>query len=95
MVDFLSYLSMKNEPNTAFRISKIIIPFLVFGFFGIFSVLLDLDHIPVLLEKGIEINPSNIITYAGRPLHLSILIILGIICVYLAARLYRLHNSRH
>ncbi len=65
----------------------------LFGAFGAASVLIDLDHIPLLLEKELPITAQNLITQAGRPLHLPLVILLGVICLYLAACVYRLRDS--
>lgn len=75
------------------RISGFVFSLYLFGAFGAASVLIDLDHIPLLVEKGLPITAQNLITQAGRPLHLPLVILLGAVCIYLAACVYRLRDS--
>jgi hypothetical protein len=67
---------------------------LVFGICGIASVLLDLDHIVVLVQKGLPITIENLATRAGRPFHIPVLVVLGALCGYRGARLHRLLHGR-
>ena len=48
--------------------------------FGVASVLLDLDHIISLLQKGLAVNWFNITHLADRPLHLPLLFLVGFMC---------------
>jgi len=40
---------------------------------GLGNLGLDLDHIPVLILKGIPITMENLATQAGRPFHIPLL----------------------
>ncbi|MCM2325496.1 MAG: hypothetical protein NDI94_03470 [Candidatus Woesearchaeota archaeon] len=73
-------------------LSSLIHALYLFGVFGAFSVLIDLDHVLVLLEEEIPITAHSLITYAGRPLHLPVLIVIGAVCIYSLASLYRLRS---
>ena len=73
---------------------KILDALLVFGTLGIISLLLDIDHVPVLLSKALPITVQNLIYRAGRPLHYPVLILTGIILIYSLAHLYRLRVAK-
>jgi len=66
-----------------------------FGILGLVGVLLDLDHLPVLVWKGLAITPENFIHHGGRPLHGPALVGCGLYCGYRLASLHRLrHRTR-
>jgi len=66
-----------------------------FGILGLAGILIDLDHLPVLVWKGLALTPDNFIRNAGRPLHWPALVGCGLYCIYCFASLYRLrHRSR-
>ena len=77
-----------------FSSRKILDALLVFGALGLISVLLDVDHVPVLLSKTLPITIQNLIYRAGRPLHYPFLILTGAFCIYSLAHLYRLRVSK-
>jgi hypothetical protein len=79
---------MKHERNTL-RNAGIIHALLVFGAFGSIGVLIDLDHIPVLLQKGLPITAENLINHAGRILHIPVFILVGVLCLISLALVYR------
>ncbi|MFH2021426.1 MAG: hypothetical protein ABIJ34_08500 [archaeon] len=82
---------MKNDIRHTIYNSDAIHALCVFGAFGVLGVLIDLDHFPGLIWKNISINTQNLLTYAGRPLHIPLLIFFGLLCIYSGASLYRLH----
>ena len=63
---------------------------LLFCYYGLVSVFLDLDHVIPLLQQGLPITVENLLTRAGRPLHIPILIIIGIVCIYFGSLITRL-----
>jgi len=66
-----------------------------FGTLGLVGVLLDLDHLPVLVWKRLAITPENFLHNAGRPLHWPALVGCGLYCGYRVASLHRLrHRTR-
>lgn len=77
-----------------FSSSKVLDALLVFGALGLASVLIDIDHVPVLLSKSLPITVQNLIYRAGRPLHYPFLILTCAFCIYCFAHLYRLRVSR-
>ena len=48
---------------------------LVFLVCGIVGVGIDLDHVLVLLVRGIPITWENLARHAGRPLHIPVLVV--------------------
>ena len=48
---------------------------LVLSVSGACSVGLDLDHVLVLLWKGIPLTWENLARHAGRPLHIPVLVV--------------------
>ena len=68
--------------------------FSLFGIFGALGVFIDLDHIPVLLAKGLPITTENLITHGARPLHLPVFFLVGMLCIISAAHVYRLHRRQ-
>jgi len=83
---------MKHGSNL-FSTHEVLDALLVFGACGALSVLLDYDHVPVLIAKGLPITAENLITQAARPLHYPLLILLGIVCLYTLSRLARLRSK--
>ena len=79
--------------STKLRTARVIDAFLVFGIFGAISVLLDLDHIPILFQKGLPITAENLINHSARDLHLPILILVGLLCCVSFASVYRFRDS--
>ena len=61
----------------------------IFSICGIVSVLLDLDHVLVLLARGIPITWENLARNASRPLHLPALVVSGVVCIISGALLVR------
>ena len=59
--------------------------FFVFGMFGLFGVLYDLDHLVVPLQKGIPITLDSVATFGTRILHFPILLVCGIVVCFLGA----------
>ena len=58
---------------------------IAFLFFGSVGVLIDIDHVLVLIYKGVEINMVNLTTQAGRPLHwLAVYVSGAIFLIYCA-----------
>lgn len=90
---FLLLFMIKNGFKSYTRIMDTIYTFCLVWFFGIISVLLDLDHFFVLFQKKIPYTATNLITKAGRPLHIFVIYLIGIICIYFFASVYRLRNS--
>lgn len=72
------------------RLYRLIQAFYIIGICGAASVLLDLDHVCVLLVKGLPITWENLARQAGRPLHIPTVVAIGIICLVEHTRLYRL-----
>lgn len=66
------------------------LPLLIILAGGIVGVALDLDHVPVLLAKGLPVTLGNLATQAGRPFHRPALIISGGIFVYRLSQYFRL-----
>ena len=66
------------------------LPLLVLLICGAVSVGLDLDHVPVLLAKGLPITLDNLATQAGRPLHLPAVVVSGVVFLIAIARHFRL-----
>lgn len=61
--------------------------FLVFCVSGLCSLALDVDHILVLLYKGLPITIENLCTRSGRPLHWPSVLVLGFVCIIVSALL--------
>ena len=68
--------------------------FFYFWIFGGISVLLDLDHLIVLYQNGLEFNLENIANHGTRTLHIPILILSGCICVVTFALLLRFFHIK-
>ena len=73
-------------------LAGLIYAFFVVGVGGTLSVLLDLDHVVALLFKGIPITWQNLATRAGRPFHVPVLILSGLVLLYSYARFHRLQG---
>lgn len=81
---------VKKEPY-ARRFIRPASPFLVFSLSGLASLLLDLDHVLVLMAKGLPITFYNLAREAGRPLHWPIFLVSGFVCVLFGAYLLRFY----
>jgi len=57
----------------------------VFGVFGLFGILYDLDHLLVLIQKSIPITLDNVISYGTRVLHFPVLLGYGLVVCFLGA----------
>ena len=57
---------------------------------GFIAVAIDVDHLVVLWREGTPVSLANLVAQAGRPLHIPVLVISGILCVCAFARCYRL-----
>lgn len=53
----------------------------VLGF--ILACIVDLDHLVVLIQKGIPISWKALATEAGRPAHVPLFFIVGLVCICL------------
>jgi hypothetical protein len=60
------------------------------GVFGVFSLSIDLDHIPPLLAAGLPITLHNLSTASSRPLHFLICTLCWICSICYAALFARL-----
>ena len=72
------------------RYDRFLEPLFIILISGIVSVAVDLDHIIVLLTKGLPITLVNLATQAGRPLHIPLVVVSGIVCVISLSRFIRL-----
>jgi len=57
---------------------------------GITSLALDVDHLFVLWREGIPVTLNSLVTLAGRPWHIPVLVISCIFCIGTFAYNYRL-----
>jgi hypothetical protein len=57
----------------------------VFGMFGLFGVLVDLDHIVRVIQLGLPVNLENILSYGSRIFHFPILLVCGLTVCFLGA----------
>jgi len=62
----------------------------VFISLGIIGILVDADHLIVLVVKDIPITLANLNTQAGRPLHLPFLFFVWGMCICYGTYYYRL-----
>ena len=69
--------------------SKVYLTLLLFGVYGSLSVLLDVDHVIVLVQKSIPITLTNLDTLAGRPLHIPVIVLCWACVGYHYTRYYR------
>jgi len=59
----------------------------IFGRCGTIGVLLDLDHVLVLLLEGKPLTWENLCTNSGRPFHIpAVLVSGGVFCISCALR---------
>ena len=63
--------------------------FCAFCLLGLVGVVVDVDHVLVLFWKGLPITWENLLTNSGRPLHIPLLVVSGVVCVCFGALLVR------
>jgi len=71
-------------------LGRLIEAFFVIGLCGACGVLIDLDHVLVLLVKGIPLTWENLARQAGRPFHIPAVVVCGVLCLIGHTRLHRL-----
>lgn len=58
-------------------LARLIQALYIIGVCGACGVLIDLDHVLVLVVRGLPITWENLLTRAGRPLHLVAVLVSG------------------
>ena len=85
---------MKNEFSTTLHTDARIYTLYIGILGGIASLALDVDHLFILWREGIPVTLNSLVTLAGRPWHIPVLVGSCILCVYAFTCLIRLlaHN---
>ena len=78
---------MNVNPTCCDRIIKALF---FFGLFGVYGVLVDVDHAIFLVAKGIPVTLENLSWYSSRFLHGPILLADWLIVIVLGALLFGL-----
>lgn len=85
----------KNDFSTIIHIDARIYTLYIGILGGIASLALDVDHLFILWREGIPVTLNSLVTLAGRPWHIPVLIGSGILCIGAFAYNYRLLRGKH